>query len=653
MKNSIILFIALLSISFGSFAIDKSDQELKGDKYFFLYAFDKAVDAYSRANELTIEGTRRFAASYVNLELNADAEIVYAKLVTLPNVLPEDFYNYAMVLKINGKYETSNLWMDKFAAQKPADLRAKDYVAHAHNLEDYLSDDGKYKINTMEVNTVDYDFGPAYYKNQLVFTSSRSRAKMIVKNDNWTGEPYMNLYVADIEVNQMKSPKKFGDGINSNLHDGPISFSNDGMTMAFTQNNHKDKSEDKIVELQIYFSSTVDGEWSEPESFILNGNGYSVGHPCLTNDGQTMYFTSDMPGGFGGTDIYKISRDQAGNWGPAVNMGENVNTEGDEMFPFFEEKNEVLFFSSNGRFGLGGLDIFISQPNGNAQTYNAGAPMNTQYDDFALIIDDSLGTGYFSSNRTGGAGNADIYAFDVLKRLDIDIKINGVAKDKDYAVLAETYVTLTDEFENVLASSTTGADGSYSFLVNQNEDYKLIGQKENYLDGMNRTTTNGNEYVIIADVILAQKMLKEEVVEKEPVNVELAVNNNDLGQILKINTAAIYFDFNASDIRPDATVELDKIIKYMNENPTVIIELSSYTDCRGNNEYNRKLANKRAVSTLNYIKAGITNPDRISGKGYGETETVNDCECEGALISSCSDDEFQENRRTEFLIVKK
>jgi outer membrane protein OmpA-like peptidoglycan-associated protein/tetratricopeptide (TPR) repeat protein len=652
MKHSIILFIALLTISFGSYAIDKSNKELKGDKYFFLYSFDKAADAYTQAEELTNEGKHRLAESYKNLRKFEDATRVYAELVALPNALPEDYYNYAMVLKSNGNYLESNKWMNKFLAVKPSDHRAKDYAKNSTLLDRYLLDQKQFEVRPMDFNTDAFDFGTAYYQDQIVFTSSRSRGKMVVRNDNWTGEPFMTLYVSDVEGNQLQSPKKMNNNFNSKLNDGPVSFYNDGLAMAFTQNDRKDKSTDKIVELQIYFSSNVDGKWSEPEAFILNNKGYSVGHPCVTNDGQTMYFTSDMPGGFGGTDLYKISRNDKGNWGNLENMGEKINTEGDELFPFFEENNGVLCFSSNGRFGLGGLDIFVSQPQGDGYALNMGTPINSQYDDFALIIDDSLRTGYFSSNRAGGEGHADIYGYDVLTKLNIDVRINGVVTDKNDNLLSGTLVVLSDEFGNNLSSAITSTDGAYTFLVDQDEKYKLTGKKEAYLDGYNNTSTEGDEYIVIANLLLLQEVVKEKEPIEEPPMVEAPIKTTNLGQLLKINEAMIYFDFNQAVIRSDAKVELDKIVKYMNDNPNVKIEVSAFTDCRGKIGYNKVLANSRAASTVEYIKARITNPERISGKGYGESKSVNNCECEGEVISTCTDDEFQENRRTEFLIVK-
>lgn len=402
-------------------AFEKTSKELRGDKYFFSYSFDKAIVSYNQAKELSLEGKRRLAQGYHNIDQNLKAEEIYSELSNTPGgMLPEDCFNYAMVLKTNGKYEQANIWIEKFIELKPNDLRAKDYEINKAELMNLLKDEGKYKIEHMNINTEAVDFGASYYKNEVVFASSRTVSRMIVKKYNWTRKPFWDMYVSEVDEGQLKDPRKFDKGLNRKMNDGPASFSNDGTFMAFTRNNYNDKSKDRVVELQIFFSSNKEGKWSKPESFILNNKDFSVGQPCLTSDGKTMYFTSDMPGGFGGADIYRITKDESGNWGKEENMGNKINTEGDEMFPFFEETKNVMFFSSNGLYGIGGLDIFICEINGSefGGLYNAGYPLNTQFDDFAAVVDTKIKKGYFSSNRSGGSGNDDIYAVEFLKDLD-------------------------------------------------------------------------------------------------------------------------------------------------------------------------------------------------------------------------------------------
>ena len=644
MKNLLILIIAFIGIGMNAFAVEKSNKELKGDKYFIVYSFDKAIDYYTHSKNLSVEGQRRLAESYHNIEQNIQSEVAYSKLTSsTEGVLPEDYYNHARILKINGKWAESNQMMDKFVELKPNDLRGKDYSANKGEFANFLKDDNKYKINTLKVNTDEEDFAPSFYKDQIVFASSRAKPKMIVRNNNWTGNPFYDLYVSDVKEGQLKKPVIFDKSLNGKMHDGPASFSKDGTFMAFTVNNYDVKRKDKVVELEIYFSKNINGKWSKAESFYLNNAEFSVGHPSLSSDGNTMYFISDVPGGFGGADIYRILKDGNGAWGNPENLGDKVNTEGDEMFPFFENNSSTLFFASNGRFGLGGLDVFICeiQGSGVGRVYNAGAPLNTQFDDFAVIVNDKMSKGYFSSNRSGGSGSEDIYAIDLLNT----IEIKGIAKDKDENLTPSTFITLLDDKGNVLDTLTTKGDAAFSFLVSSDKNFTLNGKKEKYNEGNNTASTFSKDRIVTADVTL----LKEEVAGNTPPR--KIKKGDDLAKVLAFNPDVIYFDLGKSNIRPDAEIDLGKIIKVMNDNPSMVVELGSHTDCRASNGFNQILSDNRAKASADYIKKRITKPSRIYGRGFGETKLINGCPCEGD-VSSCSEEEHQKNRRTEFIIVK-
>ncbi len=642
MKKLLLLILILTGIGSDAFAKDKLRKEKNGDRYFFVYSFEKAIDSYTGSKRLTTEGQRRLALSYKNFDRNAQAEEAYAKLTSATEgVVTEDYYDYAMILKKNGKHDQSNMWMNKFAESKPNDLRAKDYTANKGKLAEFSAVDGKYDVLNLEMNTDAEDFAPSYYKDKIVFASTRTN-KMNARKYNWDGKPFLNLYVSELDGAQMKSPAVFDKSLNSKMHDGGATFTKDGTTMAFTRNNSDTKRKDRVVELQIWFSNYADGKWSEPVAFILNNPDYSVGHPCLSADGNTMYFTSDMPGGFGGADIYRITK--TGNvWGKAENLGNTINTEGNEVFPFFEEKNGVLLFSSDGRYGLGGLDVFISPANGTGfgRVFNAGAPLNTAADDFGVAVDDKLEKGYFSSNRAGGKGDDDIYSFDIHNGLGIGKKIEGIAKDKSGNPVPYAFITLLNDKGVVVDTLTTKDDGAYFFFVDADKNFKLVGKKADYNDGETPVSTSSKEYVVKADVTLIKK----------PTIVEQVVEGADLGKIAEFKN--VYFDLNMYNIRPDAETELNKIVKIMNEFPSMVVELSSHTDCRETNGYNQALSDRRAKSSVDYIKSRITNPSRISGKGYGETRLVNGCACDVQTEAGCSEEDHQKNRRTEFIIRKK
>lgn len=640
MKKLLIPIMILIGISINAFAGDKSTKEKRGDKYYFVYSFDKAIDSYTRAKKLSMEGERRLAKSYRNLNQKVQSDSIYSKfIIASSEVLPEDYYTYAMILKSDAKYDESNKMMDKFNELKPEDLRAKDYAANKTEFANLSKDDGKYKIEHLGVNTDAQDFGPSFYKNKIVFASSGAKPDLMKRTYKWNGKPFLNMYVSEVADGQLKAPVIFDKSLDGKMHDGPASFSKDGNYMAFTRNNYDTKRRDRVIVLQICFSNYKDGKWSKPEPFILNSDKYSVGHPCLSADGNSMYFSSDMPGGLGGVDIYRIKKDAKGTWGKAENLGNQVNTEGDELFPFFDEINKSLYFSSNGRFGLGGQDIFVCEIKGLGigRVSNAGSPLNTRYDDFAVIVDGFTNKGYFSSNRTGGSGDDDIYAVEFL---NIGKKIRGIAKNADGNSIPKTFITFMDDKNNIIDTLTTQDDGAYTFAAVPDKNYKLNGKKEKFIEGNNTANTFTKESIVQADVIL---LTKDEIVA------QAIQPGADLGKILELES--IYFDYDKFNIRPDAQKELNKIVTGMNERPNLVIELSSYADCRGTKDYNQVLSDKRASASVEYIRRKITKPERISGKGYGKTKSVNVCACEGDMAANCSEVEYQKDRRSEFIIV--
>lgn len=651
MKTLIFQFVLLTAFSFGAIAQEqeKSNKEKKGDKFVFRYAYDKAIKSYTKADELTLDGQRNLAESYRKMDQNILAAETYKTIVSRSEgVTNEDYYTYAMILKSTGNYAESNIWMDKFQQGDPSDLRAQSYAAHKSELNTLTTHNADNKVESLEFNSDAQEFGPNYYNSNIVYSSSQMHSSFVRRRNNSNGQPYLEMYSAESKDGQLNSPEEFNKKFNEKYHDGPASFSNNGTYMAYTTNNDHDRTKDKVVELQICFSNYVDEKWTKEEDFIFNNPAYSVGHPCLTEDGNTMYFVSDMPGGFGKADLYKTTKNSQGDWTKPTNLGNKVNTEGDELFPFVEEKNEILIFSSNGHFGLGGLDVFMVAMNGEefGEVTNPGAPINTMHDDFSMILEEDLKKSYFASNRNGA--NDDIYSANFTKGISVGKKIEGIAMDKDGTPLPNTFVTLTDASGNIIDTVTTQTEGSYVFLVDTDKNYNLVGTKVGLLDGKNTANTYGEVYVIESNLTLLEKPV-EEVVEEEVAVVPIIT----VDQGKKIILAPIYFDLNKYNIRPDAAVGLDKIVVAMNENPNMIVKVSAYTDCRDTEGYNQVLSDKRAKATLAYIKKRITNPDRISGAGFGETAIINGCEGEGTVVSTCSEDQHQVNRRSEFIIVAK
>ncbi len=731
MKKFILFFASafLLTVNINA---QKSAKEIKGDKFFERYSFTKAIEKYVESKELTNEGKKRLAESYKNTNQYAESKSAYEKFITSSDATAEDVFNYASILRLKGNYEESIQWLEKFKDMAPEDKRAISYVNNAEQLENLHVDEGRYKITHLDVNTESQDFGTSYFKDKIVFATTREGTSGIKRKYNWNDMPFLNLYVSEREGDQLKEPEQLNKSLNNKLHDGPASFNEAGNLMVFTRNDPKMKGEDGTIRLQLYFTEKDEKDkWQKEVPFKLNNPNYSVGHPWMSKDGEVMYFASDMPGGIGGVDIYRITKNSDGTWGEAVNLGEPINTEGDEMFPFYQEEQGILFFASSGHIGLGGLDIYIAPDIGEGEfikILNAGAPMNTRFDDFSLIVDETMNKGYFTSNREGGKGDDDIYAFQLLKPFNIGKQIIGTALDKDGNILANTIVNLYDENGQIINTVETTEDGKYKFSVDADLEFKLTGTKEDYLDGEKSVSTKTSDYEIIADVILEKdpgltlyalvtdkktgsplegvkmiikdnetgaveeyitqstgdyrKILQDKKVndkgsfdftlKKEgyfsktqtyeetfdkpgqyDVHIKLDFTMDplvtDLNQMVVINE--IYFDFNKYKIRTEAAVELNKIVEIMNKYPEMVIELGSHTDCRGTKSYNMKLSDRRAKASAEYIKERITNPERIYGKGYGESKLLNDCACEGNKLSTCSEEEHDVNRRTEFKVI--
>ena len=733
MKN--LLIHTTLAFSFGLLTINAqvAPKEKKGDRFFAHYSFAKAIEYYTAADGLSIQAQRNLAEAYKNVGNYRKSEETYTGFLNHPEVNAEDFYNYASILQLNGKYAESKNWFERFRQLKPDDLRAKSHANYPTRIDELLKSGGNFTIRNLDVNTENQDFGPAFFNEKVVFASTREGLKSIKRSYNWNQKPFLDIYVADVKDGQLVNPVNFSRSLNKKMHEGPACFAKQGTVMAFTRNNYTGKSEDGVVKLEIFFSMFKDSLWSKEEAFVLNNKEYSVGHPWLSEDGNTMIFASDMPGGFGGSDLYRISKDVQGVWGKPESLGDKVNTEGNEMFPFFDAKNELLFFASNGHLGLGGLDVYCMPMRGGklGKLVNFGTPLNSQFDDFAFILDKEDRKGYFSSNRADGKGDDDIYAFDMLKPLQFSKFIKGTAKDKDGNILANVQVVLTDANGKEVARVTTTEDGQYKFEVEGESTFQLEGTLAKYRGDKNSVSTEGDASEFTADLTLAKepelslycqvkdratglpldsvsvrytdkqnkqteniltpstgdfyKSLKEfklgdtlkvELLIEKPgylaktgtytkvldrpgmydmtQDLDMTLSKLDVGADLSklIDIKPIYFDLNKYNIRKDAAIELNKIVKVMNDYPTMVIELGSHTDCRGSVASNEKLSDNRAKASAAYIKGKITNPERIYGKGYGESKLKNGCACEGPVKSTCTEEEHQQNRRTEFIIIK-
>ena len=704
----------------------------QGDKHFENYHYRKAIEAYEKVGEPTVAIQKKLADSYRLLGNTGKAEEHYAAVVTDESRDADDLYYYASALKSNGKYVQSDVWMGKFQEVRSADSRVSKYQLQSGQVKKMMEADDRYKIKNLDINSEQEDFGAAYYDDQIVFASSREGVKPVRRTWNWNGLPFLDVYVADKAADgELSNLRGFHKHINDKYHEGPASFTSDGNFMVFTRNNYSGSSEKGVVKLQLFSVYKGSDGWGNPVPLPFNSAEYSVGHPALNAAGDIMYFASDMPGGIGGTDIYRVKRGGDDTWGVPVNLGGKINTEGNEMFPFYHEGG-FLLFSSDGHGGLGGLDNFIVKIEGEktSKVLNMGYPLNDKKDDFAAVLDPAMATGYFSSNRPGGKGDDDLYSFDLLKPFIFGKTLKGVVRDKKGNPLLATKVELLDAEGSVVATAYTGVYGTYSFDVESDKQFKPRGVKDSYFDGRNEVSSKTDDDVIFVDLELEKdpglslyclivghgdktpiagvkvtlqnnmtgkseeiltgasgdfrkplpgKKLNDRIsynltIEKEGYlsksatyntvldhegqydihkSLNIAMDKIDVGAVLSkiIDIKPIYFDLGKHTMRKDAAVELDKIVKVMNENPKMKVELGSHSDCRGSSKFNMSLSDKRAKASAKYIHDNITDPDRIYGKGYGESVLINKCECEGSKKVPCTDEEHQQNRRTEFKIV--
>jgi outer membrane protein OmpA-like peptidoglycan-associated protein len=504
-----------------------------------------------------------------------------------------------------------------------------------------------YRVKNLGVNTKYSDFGTSFYQGDAIFASARPQDNE--SRRDWTnGQPYLDLYRGAIAGDgEIMDPTNFSEDLDTRYHESNAIFTKDGKTVYFTRNNYYMDRYGKDTmgwnNLKLFRADVGDnGAWINEMPLPFNDDNYSVGHPALSPDERTLYFTSDMPGSMGATDIFKVSV-SGESYGSPINLGSQVNTYGKEMFPYVTQSGK-LYFSSDSRGGNGGLDVYMVPTNNQSvAAINLGSPINTASDDFAFIIDEQKRRGYFSSNRAGGKGDDDIYYFDELnapKEAACSQRIAGVVRDKQSgALLPHSLVSLYQNGKKV-ESVMTGSDASFAFSkVDCDASYRVTGEKE-YYQGDEKTLTTTNEADLELGMDLSLTPDAKAVAATEEV---------DRCQYMLDDINTIYFDLDKYYIRADAAIELEKIVKTLKKCPQVTIEARSHTDSRASHGYNETLSQNRAQSTVDYIISRGIMSNRLSAKGFGETQLLNRCS-DGV---NCSEGEHQVNRRTEFVIVRK
>ncbi|WP_445738746.1 OmpA family protein [Mariniflexile sp.] len=654
-KNYAIVCIALM-MGFSGFS--QQGKQKRADTLFNKFSFVKAAEVYrdlieNRYN--TDYATRKLADCYALLRDPRNASRYYKKVVAQKNAPVEYYYRYAQALRGIKDYKESQIWLERFKDSGGV-VNTNDFSKNVNFITSVFNAKQQYFLDKVRFNSKFSDFGAFEHNGKIYFASSRDEGVAVKRLYGWNEQPFLDVYVTDVgsKRNVDYSAKLEGD-VNSIYHDGPVTITKDGKFMYFSRNNFKDNIEKKdskgLTNMKIYRATFRDNTWTDVEDLSINSDDYSTQHPALNADGTKLYFSSDRPGGFGGSDIYVVNISPNGILGTPKNIGNIVNTENAEGFPFINNEG-VLFFSSDGHVGLGLLDIFGTIIGEGDDEYvdviNLGVPVNSNYDDFSFTMNDNGITGYFASNRVGGRGSDDIYAY----HREPIMQVEGVVTDAiNTKPIANSVITLFDDQDNQIAYMVTDENGFYQINIDRNKDYKIVASQKKYIDDYRKFTSKNLQtelVTITANLLLnpVQDIIK--LADLNSIHFEYETNDSTLVKNAKLNP--IYFDFEKYTIRKEYALELDKIVKLMTvDYPDMVIRIEAHTDSRGTLDYNDKLSTNRANSTYEYLISKGLDPSRITEhKGYGERRLINDC-ADGV---DCEEEKHQLNRRTEFIVVK-
>jgi len=621
--------------------------EKKALKNFKYGNFEAVIEYYQ--NVLKTEpnnGKANFyiAESYRQSNRIKDAERFYAKAKG-PGISNDSvLFFLSKSQEANGKYAEAIKSLEDLGsttANETMRSRAKKELDGLAVLDQLNQKKNYYKIKNLEILNSNFsEYSPAYLNGELYFTSSRSNDRIYAT----TGTPYTDLYKAEtvganVDVNTIKP---LPVAINSpNVNVGTISFSPDGKTMVFAKGNTGKKKGTNDVDL--YLSRFRNGEWTEAQPININQPDSWESTPAFSPDGRIIYFSSSRKGGYGGLDLYTAQMDSRGRFSRVKNLGPEINTSGNDTFPYVSD-NGKLYFSSDGHPGYGMLDMYVvNRSNGKTSIENLGQPVNSTGDDFGMFLF-KPDRGFFTSNREGGKGDDDIYTF---INEDPNLKVvnyylqgitYGLKKDSTKEILPNTKVSILDERGDVMQDYVTGNDGKFLFRIYENENYALVGETDGYLVKRGRYSTLGKSVPV--------ETLKELITN---ITLDTLLVLDRLQKDVFFQLKNIYFGYDSANIRPESGRELDKLVDLLNDNPEIKIEMASHTDSVGTFDYNINLSQRRAQSTVNYlIKKGIA-PERLVAKGYGESKPIARNTNRDGTDNAAG---RQRNRRTEFKILE-
>lgn len=642
MKNFTLLILIILNV-FSSYS--QQSKLNAGAKKYDSYAYVDVIKTYERVAAKGYKSEdlfRKLGDSYY-FNSNFEGAVKWYEELFGINTSPEAeyYYRYAQSLKATEKTAKASRILDEFNAKFKNDSRGKLYRENMNYLDKIKANSGRYTIEDAGINSKYSDYGSFIYNNKIYFASARDTGNFSQRKHKWTGEYFTNIYDSDLDPQSGSTSKvnKIRSTVNTRFHESSVVFTKDGNTVYFTRNNYingkKGKDANNVTLVKIYKASLENGKWANVAALPFTSDNYNTAHPALSPDEKTLYFSSDMPGSIGQSDIYKVNINGSGSFGTPENLGKGINTEGKETFPYVTSENEI-YFASDGYPGLGGLDVFVGQIENNgtiSDIQNLGADINSPKDDFAYIIDPVSRRGYFSSNKDGGLGSDDIYKFLETKRLKCIQELSGVITDAVTGIiLPGTKVTLYDGMQRIKNSTVADAAGLYGFDVECGKTYYVRAEKPEYATKEVSITIPKETGKTNLPIALEKSICKVTI-------------GDDLGKCFGIKM--IYFDLDKSNIRTEAALDLEKILDVLKQNPTMKLDIRSHTDSRASHQYNEALSDRRAKSTITWLINNGVATNRLTGRGYGETQLVNLCSDD----VKCSEEEHQMNRRSEFIIT--
>ncbi len=625
-------YIYIILLSFASAAGYAQSQETKkADDLYARYAYSEAIEAYNKLIEKGKSSDYVYAqlgSSYAILGEYKKAVSFYKRAARSKDASPETIYAYAQALKANGEMSEYISEMKRYTSLAPTDPRAKTFTANPDYLDQLLALDPDYTVtNAATLNSTYSDYGGFVKDNKIYFASGRNTDR---KKHALNDEPFLEIYSATIDGSTMGSPTLLAGDVNTKYHEGTVAISPDGKRMYFDRNDYFEgdlaKDDAGVNQINLYTADFTGGVWTNIQSVPFNSEEHSTGHPALSPDGKTLYYSSDKPGGKGGSDLYMVSVQTDGTFGTPQSLGDAINTFGTEGFPFIAADG-TLYFSSNGHLGMGGLDVFSASAKGNSgftSPKNMGPGINSPGDDFAISLADDMLTGFVSSNRSGGKGGDDIYILGQLPPCDIDVALT--IQSTDGTVLENAMVVVANTTDGTSESDTATSKGKYLFNSECKREYRITASADGY------ETSTKTISVARTNVVQTINLKPIDIVEITPTEVKLD---------------PIYFDFDKANIRPSAAAELDRLVEVMNKYPTMVISAESHTDKRGPESYNQRLSQRRADSMRDYVISRGIDESRITSIGKGESDLAVECG------STCTEEEHQLNRRSVFRIVSR